>query len=159
MRARHVSCMREVGRFTKPARYDPAHRDGYRGLVLGYNSDAQAAQHAQQFLEDKFDVSVHCIKAWSLPSARDAPAIRQRWGGAVDLNGACMAQGDVADLGTLQAMFALLRERYDNRCTAFVHNAGLIAGFTSKSDYEKSPALLRSPTQLVTDPLDVQIDT
>ena len=61
-------------------------------------------------------------------------------------------------MGTLQAMFALLRERYSNRCTAFIHNAGLIAGFTSKSEYEKSPALLRPPTDIVTDPLDVQID-
>jgi hypothetical protein len=147
--------------------------------VLGYNSDAQAAQQAQQFLEDNFDVRVHCVKAWgpshscffTLPAVQQTARILRTIIGthacwlhsndrALHARGnACLSQGDVADLATLQAMFGVLRERYANRCTAFVHNAGLIAGFTSKSDYEKSPALLRSPTQLVTDPLDVQIDT
>ena len=37
-------------------------RDGYGGLVLGYNSDAEAAHRAQHFLEERFDVKVHCIK-------------------------------------------------------------------------------------------------
>ena len=70
-----------------------------------------------------------------------------------------MLQGDVADRKVLQAMFGVLAEHHGNRCTAFIHNAGLIAGFTSQSDYEKFPGLLRDPTKQVADPLDVEMST
>ena len=48
----------------------------------------------------------------------------------------CIAQGDVADAAVVRQLFQAVRETFDNRCTAFIHNAGLILGFSSKSLYE-----------------------
>ena len=39
----------------------------------------------------------------------------------------------------MRQLFQAVQESFDNRCTAFVHNAGLILGFSSKSLYEKAP--------------------
>ncbi len=37
-------------------------RDGYKGLVLGYNSDAKAAEHARHELQDRYGATVFCVK-------------------------------------------------------------------------------------------------
>ena len=50
-----------------------------------------------------------------------------------------IAQGDVADAAVVRQLFQAVRQNFDNRCTAFIHNAGLILGFSSKSLYEKAP--------------------
>ena len=53
----------------------------------------------------------------------------------------CIPQGDVADAAVVRQLFKAVQENFDNRCTAFVHNAGLILGFSSKSLYEKAPVV------------------
>ena len=53
----------------------------------------------------------------------------------------CTPQGDVADAAVVRQLFQAVEESFDNRCTAFVHNAGLILGFSSKSLYEKAPVV------------------
>ncbi|BDA42250.1 probable diacetyl reductase [(S)-acetoin forming] [Coccomyxa sp. Obi] len=104
-------------------------RDGYKGLVLGYNSDAKAAEHAQQQLQDQYGATVFCVK------------------------------GDVAQREVLQEMFGLLREHFENQCTAFVHNAGLLAGFSSMSEFEGAPTLERTDTEKLLNPLDAELDS
>ncbi len=66
-------------------------------------------------------------------------------------------QGDVAQREVLQEMFGLLRDHFDNRCTAFVHNAGLLAGFSSMSEYEGAPTLERTSNQQLLNPLDAEL--
>ncbi|CAK0770675.1 hypothetical protein CVIRNUC_003791 [Coccomyxa viridis] len=86
-------------------------RSGYKGFVLGYNSDHEAAKRAQAELAEEFGVRSVCV------------------------------QGDVADAAIVRQLFQAVQESFDNRCTAFVHNAGLILGFSSKSLYEKAPVV------------------
>lgn len=45
-------------------------RDGYKGFVLGYNSDAKAAAHAQQELQDAYGSEVFCVKVSSAALTR-----------------------------------------------------------------------------------------
>ncbi|KAK9901679.1 hypothetical protein WJX75_008058 [Coccomyxa subellipsoidea] len=104
-------------------------RDGYKGFVLGYNSDAKAAAHAQQELQDAYSAEVFCVK------------------------------GDVAQREVLQEMFGLVKDHFDNRCTAFVHNAGLLAGFSSMSEYERAPTLERTSNQKLLNPLDAELSS
>lgn len=68
------------------------------------------------------------------------------------------AQGDVAQREVLQEMFGLLREHFENQCTAFVHNAGLLAGFSSMSEFEGAPTLERTDTEKLLNPLDAELD-
>lgn len=69
---------------------------------------------------------------------------------------ACM-QGDVAQREVLQEMFGLVKDQFGNRCTAFVHNAGLLAGFSSMSEYERAPTLERTSNQKLLNPLDAEL--
>lgn len=47
----------------------------------------------------------------------------------------------MADTAVVRALFTAVAESFDNRCTAFIHNAGLILGFSSKSLYAKAPVV------------------
>lgn len=50
-------------------------------------------------------------------------------------------QGDLADPAVVRQLFKAVEENFDNHCTAFIHNAGLILGFSSTSTYEKAPVV------------------
>lgn len=67
-------------------------------------------------------------------------------------------QGDVAQREVLEHMFGLVRRHFGNRCTAFVHNAGLLAGFSSKSEFEGAPTLERTSNEKLLNPLDAELD-
>ena len=49
----------------------------------------------------------------------------------------------------VRKLFQAVTDSFDNRCTAFIHNAGLILGYTSKSLYEKAPKNERIQQQLL----------
>ena len=58
-----------------------------------------------------------------------------------------LLQGDLADPAVVRQLFQAVRENFDNRCTAFIHNAGLILGFSSKSTYDKAPVVTERTQQ------------
>lgn len=69
-------------------------------------------------------------------------------------------QGDIANAAVLQEMFGAVRLRFGSVCSAFVHNAGLLAGFSSVSEFAGSPALTRAPVleDLATVPADQELN-
>lgn len=75
-------------------------RDGYN-LVLGYNSNHQAAEKTKDDLEKEFQVRVFCVP------------------------------GDISLPETMQKLFDIIRDEFKNEITAFVHNAGLFVGVTT----------------------------
>ena len=58
-----------------------------------------------------------------------------------------LAQGDLANPAVVRQLFQAVSDNFDNRCTAFIHNAGLILGFSSKSTYEKAPIVTERTQQ------------
>ena len=58
-----------------------------------------------------------------------------------------LVQGDLANPAVVRQLFQVVSESFDNRCTAFIHNAGLILGFSSKSTYEKAPIVTERTQQ------------
>lgn len=83
-------------------------RDGY-SLVLGYNSDAAAAEAAAAELRAAHGVEVEAVG------------------------------GDLTQPGTADALFEAVATRFGGRCTALVHNAGLYIGVTSVSEAQPAP--------------------
>jgi NAD(P)-dependent dehydrogenase (short-subunit alcohol dehydrogenase family) len=79
-------------------------RDGYTDLVLGYNSDSEAAAKAKSLLEQMPGVHVECVG------------------------------GDLSKKESMRALFQCVKDKFDNQLEAFVHNAGLYIGITSTSD-------------------------
>ncbi|WP_045116219.1 SDR family NAD(P)-dependent oxidoreductase [Plesiocystis pacifica] len=77
-------------------------RDGY-ALVLGYNSNHDAAKESEAKLREAYGVEVATVA------------------------------GDTAKPETMAKLFDVVRERFDNKLTAFVHNAGLYVGVTTPS--------------------------
>ena len=65
----------------------------------------------------------------------------------INSSDAGFVQGDLADPAVVRQLFQAVRENFDNRCTAFIHNAGLILGFSSKSTYEKAPVVTERTQQ------------
>lgn len=79
-------------------------REGY-SLVLGYNSDAEAAASAaEQLTRLHPGVAVECVG------------------------------GDISLPATWHALHSCLASRFGGHLTALVHNAGLLAGVTSQSE-------------------------
>jgi len=72
-------------------------------LVLGYHTNHNAAQLAQETIEKEYGVKVICCS------------------------------GDIALPDTMEKLFAVVRTHFNNELTAFVHNAGLYVGITSES--------------------------
>lgn len=77
-------------------------RDNYN-LVLGYNSNKQAAERTKQQLEKDYGIQVVIVG------------------------------GDIAAPVTMQNIFKAVRELFNSECTTFVHNAGLYLGITTES--------------------------
>ncbi|BDA48511.1 GT47 Hydroxynaphthalene reductase-like protein Arp2 [Coccomyxa sp. Obi] len=75
---------------------------GY-SLVLGYNSNHDAAKEAKGELESKFGVRVIAVA------------------------------GDISVPATLIALFQAVKDHFDGHLTAFIHNAGLYVGITTTS--------------------------
>jgi NAD(P)-dependent dehydrogenase (short-subunit alcohol dehydrogenase family) len=78
-------------------------RDGYN-LLLGYNSNHQAAEQTRETLQKEYGVQVYCCA------------------------------GDIAVPETMEKLFEGVQTHFNNELTAFVHNAGLYVGITSGSN-------------------------
>lgn len=72
-------------------------------LVLGYHANKDAAQDVQQQLQKDYNVKVVIVA------------------------------GDIATPATMQKLFDIIADQFDNHCTAFVHNAGLYVGITTEA--------------------------
>lgn len=72
-------------------------------LMTGYNANKEAAESTKQQLEQDYQIKVVIVG------------------------------GDIAAETTMQNLFKAVQERFDNECTAFVHNAGLSLGITTDS--------------------------
>lgn len=83
--------------------------DGY-DLVLGFNSNKQAADKTKEQLEKDYNINVVVVG------------------------------GDIAAPATMQELFKAVQEHFGNECTAFVHNAGLYLGITTEMSDHQPPA-------------------
>ncbi|KAK9917073.1 hypothetical protein WJX75_000593 [Coccomyxa subellipsoidea] len=72
-------------------------------LVLGYNSNYDAAKQAKEELETQYGVKVVTVP------------------------------GDISVPATVIALFQAVKDNFEGHCTAFIHNAGLYVGVTTTS--------------------------
>ncbi|CAL5223980.1 g6591 [Coccomyxa viridis] len=77
-------------------------RDGY-DLVLGFNSNRDAANKAKEELESKYNVKVITV------------------------------EGDISQPQSVELLFQAVKDVFKGRLTAFVHNAGLYVNMTTSS--------------------------
>ncbi|BAZ09166.1 short-chain dehydrogenase/reductase SDR [Calothrix sp. NIES-4071] len=73
-------------------------------LILGYNANQESASTAKATLESTYNIQV------------------------------CLVKGDIALESTIEKIFQCLEENFQGELTAFVHNAGLYVGMTTKSE-------------------------
>jgi NAD(P)-dependent dehydrogenase (short-subunit alcohol dehydrogenase family) len=73
-------------------------------LILGFNANQESASTAKATLESTYDRQVYLVK------------------------------GDIAEESTIEAIFQCLEDNFHSKLTAFVHNAGLYVGLTTKSE-------------------------
>ncbi|XP_070555090.1 enoyl-[acyl-carrier-protein] reductase [NADPH] FabL-like [Ptychodera flava] len=112
-----------MDRHTSQARYCGVVTGGTRGigfaiarklaenghnLVLGYNSNDDAASEAKKALEEEFGVQVYTVK------------------------------GDLAEEKTIETIFEVVETRFGGKLNAFVHNAGLYVGLTTQPESEQA---------------------
>ena len=92
-------------------------RDGYN-LILGFNTNEEAASIAKTTIESAYGVEVHTVK------------------------------GDVAQGSTIEKIFACLEKNFEGKLTALVHNAGLYVGMTTSPASSKAELAANTPSQL-----------
>lgn len=73
-------------------------------LVLGYNANHQAAEKTKKDLENEFHNRVFCVS------------------------------GDISLAETMEKLFDVIRNEFNNEITAFIHNAGLFIGVTTDAN-------------------------
>lgn len=91
-------------------------QNGY-DLIIGFNSNEEAALAAKTTLESTYGIKVHTIK------------------------------GDVAEESTVDALFEVIESQFSGKLTALVHNAGLYVGVTSPAASDGANLASNSPTQ------------
>ena len=77
-------------------------------LILGFNANEEVASTAKAILESTYGVKVHTVK------------------------------GDVAEESTIETIFKCVKDNFEGKLTAFVHNAGLYIGLTTSPKSSKA---------------------
>ncbi|MGB7444413.1 MAG: SDR family oxidoreductase [Coleofasciculaceae cyanobacterium] len=95
-------------------------RDGY-DLILGFNSNEEAASIAKTTIESTYGVKV------------------------------CTVKGDVGEESTIENIFACLENNLQGKLTALVHNAGLYVGMTTSPTSSNAELAASTPRQLFGD--------
>lgn len=93
-------------------------RDGY-SLILGFNTNEEAASTAKATLESTYGVKVHTVK------------------------------GDVAEESTIETIFKCVEDNFEGKLTAFVHNSGLHVGLTTAPEASQAILAAKLPAQLL----------
>jgi NAD(P)-dependent dehydrogenase (short-subunit alcohol dehydrogenase family) len=93
-------------------------RDGY-SLILGFNTNEEAASTAKATLESTYGVKVHTVK------------------------------GDVAEESTIETIFKCVEDNFEGKLTAFVHNCGLYVGLTTAPEASQAILAAKLPAQLL----------
>lgn len=83
-------------------------KEGYKGLILTYNSNTEAAAKAKKELEEKYDVVVLTLK------------------------------GDISEESAVTEIFECVEKNFGNKLNAFVHNAGAAIGITSVAETDNA---------------------
>ncbi len=94
--------------------------DGY-DLILGFNTNEEAASIAKSTIESTYGVKVYTVK------------------------------GDVAQKSTIEKIFAGVENNFEGKLTALVHNAGLYVGMTTSPASSKAELAANTPLQLFGD--------
>ncbi|MDJ0719818.1 MAG: SDR family oxidoreductase [Prochloraceae cyanobacterium] len=94
--------------------------DGY-DLILGFNTNEEAASVAKSTIESTYGVKVYTIK------------------------------GDVAQESTIEKIFASVENNFEGKLTALVHNAGLYVGMTTSPASSLAELATNTPLQLFGD--------
>ncbi|XP_077991013.1 enoyl-[acyl-carrier-protein] reductase [NADPH] FabL-like [Glandiceps talaboti] len=85
-------------------------------LILGYNANDDAALASKANLESRYGVQIYTVK------------------------------GDVAEEATITAIFECVEKHFGGKLHAFVHNAGLYLGFTTKPESDQAKKAAGYPT-------------
>ncbi|NES81573.1 MAG: SDR family oxidoreductase [Moorea sp. SIO2B7] len=94
--------------------------DGY-DLILGFNSNEEAASTAKATIESTYKVKVYTVK------------------------------GDVAQESTVKRLFQCVEDNFQGKLTALVHNAGLYVGMTTPPASTEAELAANSQRQLFGD--------
>jgi len=95
-------------------------RDGYN-LIIGFNSNEEAAATAKATLESTYGVNVHSVK------------------------------GDVAEESTIESLFNCVEDNFDGKLTAFVHSSGLYVGLTTSPESSQATQAAKLKAQFFGD--------
>ncbi len=94
--------------------------DGY-DLILGFNTNEDAASNAKAIIESTYKVKVYTVK------------------------------GDVAQESTVERLFQSVEDNFNGKLTALVHNAGLYLGMTTAPASSEAQLAANSQRQLFGD--------
>ncbi|MBD2450338.1 SDR family oxidoreductase [Nostoc sp. FACHB-152] len=93
-------------------------QNGY-DLILGFNSNEEAASIAKTKLESTYGKKV------------------------------CLVKGDVAEESTIEKIFKSVEDNFQGKLTAFIHNAGLYVGLTTSDESSQATSAANDHTQLL----------
>ncbi|MBU7585496.1 MAG: SDR family oxidoreductase [Nostoc sp. TH1S01] len=93
-------------------------KNGY-DLILGFNSNEEAASIAKSKLESTYG------------------------------NKVCVIKGDVAEESTIEKIFKCVEDNFQGKLTAFIHNAGLYVGLTTSHESSQAISAANDATQLL----------
>ena len=94
--------------------------DGYN-LILGFNSNEEAAANTKKTLESDYAIKVYTVK------------------------------GDVAEEETVDKFFDCLEHNFDGKLTALIHNAGLRLGITTSPVSEEAKSAVDAQSKFLED--------
>lgn len=94
--------------------------DGYN-LILGFNSNEEAAENTKNILESDYGIKVYTVK------------------------------GDIAEAETVDKFFDCLENNFNSKLTALIHNAGLRLGITTPVASESAKTAVDAQSKFLED--------